>query len=72
LVVPDYVDAWIGVGEDGRGRAVAATQATTTVTLAPLAYIRLASGRRPDPSEAVVDGDRQVADKVLLGLNVAP
>lgn len=72
FAVPDYVDAWIGVGEDGRGRVVAATQATTTVTLEPLAYIRLASGRRPDPSEAVVDGDRQIADKVLLGLNVAP
>jgi hypothetical protein len=72
FVVPDYVDAWIGVGEDGRGRAVEATQATTTVTLEPLGYIRLGSGRRPDPSEAVVDGDPQIAERVLLGLNVAP
>ena len=72
FVVPGYVDQWIGVGQDGRGRAVEATQATTTVSMDVLAFIRLASGRRPDPDAASVDGDRHLAERVLQGLNVSP
>ena len=72
FVVPGYVDQWIGVGEDGRGRAVEATQATTTVSMDVLAFIRLAAGRRPDPHAASVGGDQNLAERVLQGLNVSP
>ena len=46
FVVPEWIDAWIGVGQDGRGRSVEPGEATTTVTMAPMNYLRLGSGRR--------------------------
>lgn len=72
FVVPDWVDVWIGVGEDGRGRPVEAGGATTTVTLPVVDYIRLASGRGGDPAAAQIDGDRFLGQAVVEGLNVSP
>ena len=72
FVVPDWVDAWIGVGEDGRGRAVAPGSPTTTVTMTPMAYLRLASGRGGDPASATVAGDAGLGQRVVSGLNVSP
>ena len=72
LVVPDWLDAWVGVGEDGRGRPVEPATAEVTITMDPLDFLRLGSGRRGDPSAAAVQGDVARAAAVLNGLNVAP
>ncbi len=72
FVVPDWIDAWVGVGDDGRGRAVEPGVATVTVTVAPMNYLRLASGRRGDPDSATVDPDGDLGRAVVAGLNVAP
>ncbi|MFN8127113.1 MAG: maleylpyruvate isomerase family mycothiol-dependent enzyme [Candidatus Nanopelagicales bacterium] len=72
LVVADWVDAWIGVGEDGRGREVEPGGATTTVAIAPMDFLRLGSGRGGDPAAAGVSGDQALGRAVLAGLNVSP
>ena len=72
FVVPEWIDAWIGVGQDGRGRSVEPGEATTTVTMAPMNYLRLGSGRRGDPAEVDVQGRRDLGQAVVAGLNVAP
>ncbi|MEZ5184708.1 MAG: maleylpyruvate isomerase family mycothiol-dependent enzyme [Candidatus Nanopelagicales bacterium] len=72
FVVPEWIDAWVGVGEDGRGRAVDPAIATTTVTVEPMDYLRLASGRRGDPGAVVVEGDLDLGRATVAGLNVAP
>lgn len=72
LVVPGWVDAWIGVGEDGRGRPVPAGVADTQVSIEPMNYLRLGSGRRGDPQAARVGGDVGMGEAVVAGLNVAP
>jgi uncharacterized protein (TIGR03083 family) len=72
FVVPEWIDAWIGVGQDGRGRSVESGEATTTVTVAPMNYLRLGSGRRGDPAEVDVQGRRDLGQAVVAGLNVAP
>lgn len=72
FVVPDQVDAWVGVGEDGRGAPVEPGAATTSVTLPAMPYIRLASGRGGDPTTAVIEGDRGLGEATVAGLNVAP
>ena len=72
FVVPEWIDAWIGVGEDGRGRSVEPGEATTTITVAPMNYLRLGSGRRGTPAEVVVRGRRDLGEALVAGLNVAP
>lgn len=72
LVVADWLDAWIGVGEDGRGRMIEPGGATTTLALAPLDFLRLGSGRGGDVAAAGVGGDLERGQKVLAGLNVSP
>lgn len=72
FVVPEWVDTWVGVGEDGRGGIVEPGIATVTVTLAPLEYLRLASGRGGDPDSARVEGDAELGRRVVEGLNVSP
>ena len=72
VVVPGWVDAWIGVGEDGRGRPVPPGVADTEVSLEPMDYLRLGSGRRGDPRAARVTGDVGMGEAVAAGLNVAP
>ena len=72
FVVPDWLDAWMGVGEDGRGRPVEPATAQVTITMDPMGFLRLGSGRRGDPSTAAVEGDDARAAGVLSGLNVAP
>lgn len=69
FVVPDWLDTWIEVGPDGRGRTGTPSEATTTVTLPVMDYIRLASGRGGDPQAAQTD---ELGAKVVAGLNVAP
>jgi uncharacterized protein (TIGR03083 family) len=72
FIVPDWIDVWVGVGEDGRGRPVEPEVATTTVTVEPMNYLRLASGRRGDTDAAVLDPDCDLSRAVVAGLNVAP
>ena len=72
FVVTGWIDAWVGVGDDGRGRAVEPGTAQVTITMEPLDFLRLGSGRRADPATAVVQGDATRAAAVLTGLNVAP
>ena len=72
FTVPDWIDVWIGVAEDGRGRPVAATSAEVTITMQPLDFLRLGSGRGGDASAATVEGDTTRAEAVLAGLNVSP
>ncbi len=72
LVVADWVDAWIGVGEDGRGREVEPGGATTTVALDPMEFLRLGSGRGGDVNAAGIGGDLARGRAVLAGLNVSP
>ena len=72
FVVTGWIDAWVGVGDDGRGRAVEPGTAKVTITMEPLDFLRLGSGRRADPATAVVQGDATRAAAVLTGLNVAP
>ncbi|MEZ5157808.1 MAG: hypothetical protein R2687_03140 [Candidatus Nanopelagicales bacterium] len=72
FVVPEWIDVWIGVGEDGRGRSVEPGEATTTITVAPMNYLRLGSGRRGDPADVEVQGRRDLGEAVVAGLNVAP
>ncbi|HQR80579.1 MAG TPA: maleylpyruvate isomerase family mycothiol-dependent enzyme [Actinomycetota bacterium] len=72
FVVPDWIDAWVGVGEDGRGGVVEPGQAAVTVTLAPLEFLRLASGRGGDPDSAGIEGDAELGRRVVSGLNVSP
>jgi uncharacterized protein (TIGR03083 family) len=72
FLVPDLVDAWVGVGDDGRGAAVEPGVATTAVTLPAMQYIRLASGRGGDPTVAVIEGDSRLGEATVAGLNVAP
>lgn len=72
FVVPEWLDAWVGVGEDGRGRMVDPGDATVGITMEPMDYIRLASGRRGDPGAARVEGDEVLGAAVLAALNVAP
>jgi hypothetical protein len=72
FAVPGWVDAWIGVGEDGRGGPVPSGKADAEVTLEPMAFLRLGSGRRGDPASAAIRGDRTLGRAVVSGLNVAP
>lgn len=72
FVVPDWFDVWVGVGEDGRGRAVEPGDATTTITVASMNYLRLASGRRGDPAAVIIEGNPELGQAVAAGLNVAP
>jgi uncharacterized protein (TIGR03083 family) len=72
LAVPEWIDAWVGVGEDGRGRVVEPATAQVAITLQPLDFLRIGSGRQGDPATAVVEGDSSRAAAVLNGLNVAP
>lgn len=72
VVVPEWIDAWVGVGEDGRGHFVEPGEADVTVTIPPLQFLRLGSGRRGDTGAAEVAGDAELGSKVLAGLNVAP
>ena len=72
FVVPDWIDAWVGVGEDGRGALVEPSAAQVTITMQPLDFVRLGSGRRGDPGTATIEGDEARAAAVLAGLNVAP
>ena len=72
VVVPDWIDAWVGVSEDGRGHFVEPGEATVTVTIPQLQFLRLGSGRRGDTGAAEVAGDAELGRKVLAGLNVAP
>lgn len=72
FVVPDWIDTWVGVGDDGRGGVVEPGAATLTVTLAPLEFLRLASGRGGDPGSAVIEGDPDLGRRVVAGLNVSP
>ena len=72
MVVPDWVDVWITMGEDGRARISDPGEATVTVTLPVEQFLRLAAGRRGDTGSAEVAGDPALARQVLAGLNVAP
>lgn len=72
VVVPDWLDTWVAVGEDGRGRPGEPGEATVTITLAAEQFLRLGSGRDGDAGSAVVAGDAGLGHEVLAGLNVAP
>jgi uncharacterized protein (TIGR03083 family) len=72
VVVPDWVDAWLEVGEDGRGRPGSAGEATVSITLPAEQFIRLGTGRGGDLDAAAVSGDVDLGRAVLAGLNVAP
>lgn len=72
LVVPGWVDAWIGVGGDGRGGPVPAGVADVEVRIEPMNFLRLGSGRRGDPGSAEITGDPALGQAVVAGLNVAP
>lgn len=72
VVVPDWIDAWVGVGEDGRGRFVEPGEAIVTVTIPQLQFLRLGSGRRGDTGAAEVAGDPELGRTVLAELNIAP
>ncbi len=67
FVVPGWADVWVGVGEDGRGRAVAPGVADVEVTLPVMAYLRVGAGR-----QGLVTGDSELASRLMAGLNVAP
>lgn len=67
---PVPVDATIGVGDDGRARPTDASP-TTTLTMDTEAFNILAGGRRgPDRVEVHVDGDTELADRVLAAMTV--
>jgi uncharacterized protein (TIGR03083 family) len=63
------------VGDDGRGRVAEPAPADSTVALAMTweGYARLASGRcAAEDAEVSVDGDRELADRVLGSMAVTP
>lgn len=67
---PVPVDATIGVGDDGRARATDAAP-TATLTMDTEAFTVLAGGRRgPDGVEVQVDGDSELAGRVLAAMAV--
>lgn len=72
LVVPGWVDAWVGVGPDGRGRAVEPGAPTTEITVDVEQFLRLGSGRRGDLAKALVTGDVDLGERLLAALNIAP
>lgn len=72
FMVPGWSDVWVGVGADGRGQNDEPGEATTTVTVEPMNYLRLASGRRGDLDAVIVNGDQELGRAVAAGLNVAP
>ena len=72
MVVPDWVDVWITMGEDGRARVSDPGQATVSITLPVEQFLRLAAGRRGDTGSAEVAGDPALGREVLAHLNVAP
>lgn len=67
VVVPGWLDRWIEVGPDGRGRACEAGTATVELVLPAMQFLRLGSGR-----EGSVTGDEDLGARVVAGLNVAP
>lgn len=67
---PVSVDAVIGVGEDGRARATDASP-TTTLTMDTEAFVILAGGRRgPTGVHVSIEGDRELAARVLGAMAV--
>lgn len=67
---PVPVDATIAVGDDGRARATDVAPATT-LTMDTEAFIVLAGGRRgPDDVEVRVEGDTELAQRVLAAMTV--
>ncbi len=67
---PVPVDATIGVGDDGRARRTDA-EPDATLTMDTEAFTVLAGGRRgPDGVEARVDGDTELAQRVLAAMTI--
>jgi uncharacterized protein (TIGR03083 family) len=73
LEVPEVeVRRCVLVGEDGRARPTDRAP-DLRVVLTPEAFVVLAGGRRtPDQVDAVVEGDRELADRLLAALAVTP
>lgn len=75
LAVPDADLCWtVGVGEDGRATTVDdATSPTAAVSLSPEDFVVLAGGRRPPRATTpVLDGDEDLAHRLLHSLVVTP
>jgi uncharacterized protein (TIGR03083 family) len=75
LEVPEAGVGWtVRIGEDGRCVPVEdATAATTTVRLSPEDFIVLAGGRRtPDATQPKIEGDADLAQRLLQSLAVTP
>ncbi|MBC9227580.1 maleylpyruvate isomerase family mycothiol-dependent enzyme [Aeromicrobium sp. 636] len=69
---PVPVDATIGVGEDGRARPTDAAP-TATLTMDTETFTVLGAGRRgPDAVTVEVQGDEELAGRVLASMAVTP
>lgn len=72
MIVPDWLDVWVAMGEDGRAHVSEPGEATVTITVPVEQFLRLAAGRGGDTGSAVVAGDPALGREVLAHLNVAP
>lgn len=67
VVVPGWLDRWVEVGPDGRGRPCEPSVATVELVLPAMQFLRAGSGR-----QGQVSGDEELGRRVVAGLNVAP
>jgi uncharacterized protein (TIGR03083 family) len=75
LAVPDMgLRSTVRVGDDGRAAPVEdETTPTTTVSLSPQDFVVLAGGRRaPESTQPVIEGDKDLGQRVLAALAVTP
>ena len=75
VVVPEAGRTWtVAVGQDGRAAPGADdVPATTTVTLSPEDFVVLGAGRRPPAAtRPVVEGDAEVAERLLASMAITP
>lgn len=72
VVVDGFVDTWVEVGPDGRGRVGHPGMATVRIYMPVMDFIRLASGRSPQRAQPVIEGDQVMGEATVAGLNVSP
>jgi uncharacterized protein (TIGR03083 family) len=71
----DPVTLAVEVGEDGRGRSLAGApeQPTVRLRMDVEAFVVLSGGRRtPEQVDVEIEGDSELADRVLAGMAVTP
>jgi hypothetical protein len=65
-------DVTVRVGDDGRASLGEAETWTTHVTLSRPEYVRRSAGRDLPPGPVWISGDRDLGERLVDALNVAP